>query len=193
MLTQLPTLKSRLGILDTDTTNDALLTAAIQAVSARFDLETNRSLARTENLEQEFTADTTEICASCYPVESITRFELKTSEADGWIEQPGIDFLLRRRCVISLASPIANCRAQARVIYTGGYVLPGATPAPGQTPLPPDIENATVEQAAYWFQNRDRLGLTRIWEYHATYRHFADLDLLSTVTAVLQRHTRRIA
>ena len=49
MLTTLPTLKSRLSILPTDTTYDSLLTTAIKAISARFDKETNRTLARTEN------------------------------------------------------------------------------------------------------------------------------------------------
>ena len=42
MLAQLSTVKSRLQILDIDTTYDALLTNAIQALSARFDKETNR-------------------------------------------------------------------------------------------------------------------------------------------------------
>src|SRR5205809_830784 len=37
MLTQLPNLKARLAILDSDTTNDALLINGIKAVSARFD------------------------------------------------------------------------------------------------------------------------------------------------------------
>jgi hypothetical protein len=42
MLTTLATFKSRLALIDT--TYDALLTAAIKAASARFDLETNRTL-----------------------------------------------------------------------------------------------------------------------------------------------------
>jgi hypothetical protein len=44
MLAQLTTVKSRLEILDTDTTYDDLLTNAIKAVSARFDGECNRTL-----------------------------------------------------------------------------------------------------------------------------------------------------
>ena len=95
MLTQLTTLKSRLSIIDTDTTQDALLTTAIQAVSSRFDTETNRTLGRTVDFRQEFDADTTEIIAACFPIETVTKFELKTSETSGWIEQPLPDFLLR--------------------------------------------------------------------------------------------------
>ena len=57
-------------------------------------------------------------------------------------------------------------------------------------PLPKDLEQAAVEQVAFWYQNRDRLGLLRIWEYHGTYRQFADLDLLQSVRAVLFQYTR---
>ncbi|HTL56239.1 MAG TPA: hypothetical protein VL361_11210 [Candidatus Limnocylindrales bacterium] len=190
MLTQLSTLKSRLGILDTDTTNDALLTDAIKAVSARFDAECNRTFARTEDAIYEFPAEALEISCPCQPIESIARFELKTSEAGGWVEQPGVDYLVRRACVISLAAALGNSRAQGRVIYTGGYVLPGTQAATGQTSLPADLEHAAIEQVAYWFQHRDRLGLQRIWEYHATYRQFAALDLLESVRAVLEKHAR---
>jgi hypothetical protein len=49
MLTALTTIKSRLALLDSDTSYDALLTNAIKSLSARFDKETNRTLARTEN------------------------------------------------------------------------------------------------------------------------------------------------
>jgi len=40
------------------------------------------------------------------------------------------------------------------VTYTAGYVLPGDTPAAGQTALPDDLEQAAVEQVAYWFQKQ---------------------------------------
>jgi len=61
MLTQLSVLKARLALLPTDTTYDALLTSAILAVSARFDKETNRTLARTENATYEFDQGDTEL------------------------------------------------------------------------------------------------------------------------------------
>jgi hypothetical protein len=194
MLTQLSTLKARLAILDTDTTNDLLLTAAINAVTARFDRETNRTLARTVGAAFEFDADQTELCVSCYPVESVGRFELKSSEAEGWVEQAGVEYLIRRGCVISLGRALGTARGLGRVLYTGGYVLPGSPPleppVPSSQNLPSDLEQAAVEQVAYWFQNRERLGLTRIWDYHATYRQFAGQDLLVSVQAVLERHTR---
>src|SRR5204863_8478289 len=169
----------------------------IKSVSARFDKETNRTLARTVDATHEFSADETELIPACYPIESVTKFEVKTNETAGWIEQTNVEHLIRRNCVISLHSAFSlqhSAFAQARVVYTGGYVLPDS--APPEPPvaacrdLPADLEQAAVEQVAYWFQNRDRLGLLRIWDYHSTYRHFAALDLLASVQAVLTSHTR---
>ena len=77
MLTTLSTLKSRLGILESDTQYDAILTNAIKAVSARFDKETRRSLARQVDATHEFDPDDSEILLTRYPVESVSKFELK--------------------------------------------------------------------------------------------------------------------
>ncbi len=192
MLTQLTTLKSRLAILDIDTTQDALLTTALQAVSARFDQETNRTLARTVDYRQEFDCHSTDIITTCFPIETVTKFELKTSETSGWQEQTAPDFLLRSSCVISLSQPLANDfpGPLARVTYTGGYVLPGDSPAPSGTPLPADLEQAAVEQVAFWFQTRDHVGVKSEWPKGGTYEQFADLDLLPSVRAVLGRYRR---
>jgi uncharacterized phiE125 gp8 family phage protein len=191
MLTQLSTIKSRLAI--TDTAQDALLTSAIKAVSARFDKETNRTLARAIDITDEFFPDDTEIPVRCYPIETVTKFELKTNETEGWVEQPDVKYLIRRACVISLQSPLwtlDSALCTARVTYTAGYVLPGTTPGPGQTPLPDDLENACIEQVAYWFQNRDRIGLRTSWPSNGEYRQFAAYDLLHSVSAVLRQYQR---
>ena len=195
MLTQLPSLKSRLAILETDTTYDALLTTAIRAVSARFDKETNRTLARTENATFEFDSADTEVCPPCYPIESVTKFETKTSEANGWTELTAPDFLIRRSCIISLQTPfnfqLSTFNLQLfRLTYTGGYVLPGTTPGPGQTPLPADLEQAAVEQIAFWFQHRDKLDLKISWPSGSEYKQFAVLDLLPSVQATLTQYRR---
>src|SRR5579864_8362364 len=114
MLAQLATVKQRLQILDTDTTYDPLLTNAIQAISARFDKETNRTLARTENATDEFDAADTELAVSCYPIETVTKFETKTTESAGWIEQPPPAYLIHHSCVISLASPFRTPHSALR-------------------------------------------------------------------------------
>src|SRR5712671_6945235 len=101
MLSTLSSVKLRLAIPDLDVTNDALLTTFLTAISARFDKETNRTLTRTVNSLHEFDPGDTEIIIPGYPIESVSKFELKTSEAEGWIEQTNVDYLIRRSCVIS--------------------------------------------------------------------------------------------
>ncbi len=193
MLTELATIKSRLALAPLDLTYDVLLLRAIIATGARFDLETNRTLARTENAAFEFATEDAEILVPCYPIESVSRFELKASEAEGWVEQPGIDYLIHGHCVISLHSAFRtphSTLALARVIYTGGYLVPGSAAVPMATPLPADLEQAAVEQTAFWFQNRDKLGVIRQWPKGGSYEQFADTDLLASVRETLRRHTR---
>ncbi len=77
-----------------------------------------------------------------------------------------------------------------RVTYTGGYVLPGATPGPAQTALPADLESAAVEQVASWFQQREKLGLVRHWPSGGTYLVFVQAPLLPQVAAMLRPYRR---
>lgn len=197
MLTQLSTIKARLGILPGDTQSDDLLTSAIAAVSARFDRECNRTLARTVDATQEFPDTSTEIVARCYPIEAVTKFEIKADEVEGWIEQGSPGYLVRQGCVISLTAPL-SLGAQGsgidpllgRVTYTGGFVLPGATPLAGQTALPADLESAAVEQVAVWFQQRDKLGLLRHWPSGGTFLAFSQLPLLPQVSASIRPYQR---
>ena len=193
MLTQLTTVKARLALDPFDTTYDALLTSAIVAISARFDRETHRTLARAENVTCEFPADAIQIVVPCYPIESISKFELKISESEGWIEVPDVEYLIQQRCVISLNSAFRtphSALSLCRVIYTGGYLLPGSPPVPSAASLPAELEQAALEQTAFWFQTRDKVGVIRQWPAGGNYEQFADPDLLPSVRAVLAGYTR---
>src|SRR5436853_2939815 len=141
MLSTLANLKSRLAIPDLDVQHDDLLTTALRALSSAFDKYTNRTLARTANTTHEFAGNDTEILPPVCPIESVSKFELKTSESEGWIEQTNITYLIRNASVISLSFPLSTINSQpstCRVALTGGFVLPGDTATAGQTPLPPD-------------------------------------------------------
>lgn len=73
--------------------------------------------------------------------------------------------------------------------FTGGCVLPGTTRGAGQTALPDDLEHACVEQVAYWYQNRFRLGLISIPAEGRTF-YLAQSDLLPQVQSILKRYER---
>src|SRR6185436_19966569 len=94
MLAQLSTLKSRLAITVSD--YDTILTNALTAISVRFDNECNRTFTRTTSALREFDTTDLEITVPCYPIETVTKFELKENETDGWIEQTDVEYLIRK-------------------------------------------------------------------------------------------------
>src|SRR5256885_43190 len=121
MLTQLLTLKSRLGLEAFDPTDDPLLINLIKMVSARFAAECNRTFNYGENLVSEFRADELNIVVDRPPIESVSQFELKSSEAEGWLPQSGVNYLLSpTRSVLELAEPLGDSRQLGRVTFTGG-------------------------------------------------------------------------
>lgn len=192
MLTQLSTVRSRLAIDPADTTPDALLTRFIEAITTIFDHHCNRTLARTVGATEEFPADSTVILPACYPIETVGNFELKTTEIAGWILQNPPNYIIRQHCVIYLDVPFGNSRQQARVTYTGGYVMPGSVPGAGQTPLPADIEHAAVEQVAAWYLHRNKIGLIKDMPSGGIYQQYTALPLLSLTQLTIAKHERWI-
>ena len=190
MLTQLVTVKARLGI--TDTTDDTLLTNLIKFASARFARDCNRLFDRQVNGTDEFPADACELRPNRYPIESISAFHLKSGEAEGWVEHTNIDYLIRKSCVISLFLPLGDPLELLRVTYTGGYVLPGTAPGSGQTALPDEIEQACIEQVAFWYQRRHQLGLTSVPAEGRSFYAIAQINLLPQVSSILSKYSRYV-
>jgi len=188
MLT-LSTLKSRLSLPDSDVLDDALLQVTLAAVIARFDRETNRTLAYSAAAIYEFQADSTEIIPDHLPITAVASFETKSDEASGWTPCVA-EYLIRRATVISLPAALGSASDLARVTYSGGYVS-GAFPS--------DLAFAAQEQCAYWYQNRHRVGLTSVSSDAGSIQQFAaaggigqQLDLLPSVRQTLNRYTRNV-
>lgn len=194
MLAQLSTVKARCKIDEFDVADDALLTNLINHCTDRFERECNRRFARVAGATYEFDADRLAIVPSRYPIETVTSFDLKSDETEGWVAQTDIDYILRAanetKCMLILSGPIGSGDQVARVTYTGGYVLPGGTVGAGQTALPAAITQTCVEQCTYWYQRRDNLGLTSIQGEGGTIQQFAGLDLLPHVRAALKSYER---
>jgi hypothetical protein len=62
--------------------------------------------------------------------------------------------------------------------------------ATGQTPLPSDIEQSVIEQAAAWYLRKDQVGLEIRWDKGGAYLRISQLPLLPQVQAVIQKYTR---
>ncbi len=212
MFARLNLLKERLSIPAYETGYDKLLEYFIGFTSYRFEKECNRFFKRQENFSEEFPADQTELSVSCYPIESITSIEIKRSEQNGWESIDDAIYIMRYKCIVSLLRPAGSSREQIRITYTGGYVLPDEPCTDGQTPLPSDLEDACIEQAAYFFKNRERLGLVgfaglrsdyqQMFDYKAEpegttdsdvrmFLQFQQIDLLNSVRTILMKYKKR--
>src|SRR6185503_13316403 len=150
----------------------------------------NRKFDRLENATDQFQGDTSHLIVTRYPIETVSGFELKTNERTGWEALTDVDYLLRPGGVICLAQILGAESQILRVTYTGGYVLPGDTPAAGQTALPDDLEQACVEQIAFWYQRREQLGIVNVSGEGGTIKLPNNADLLPQVTAILKRYAR---
>lgn len=192
MLCQLTDLKTRLKIVDSDVVDDAILEAFIAAVSGRFARECNRNFDYAASATYEFRGDAMDVVVDRYPIITVASFELKTREVDGFVGQTGIEYVVNStRNIIELAAPLGTSREIGSVTYQGGYILPGTTPTTGQTALPDEIEQAAIEQCAYLYQNKERLGLGSVsGDGAAISKATANLDLLPEVRAVLNKHER---
>ena len=190
MLTTLSLVKTRLSMPETEIAHDALIAMLIAGVTARFPRELRRVLKRMEGFAQEFPASDQGLILCCYPVETITRVEVRRWEHEGWQLREGLKWQVRSTCVVTFNEPPGAGEEMARLIYTGGYVMPGAEVPAGALPLPTDLLNAATEQVAYLYLNRDRLGILRQWPRGGTYEQYSQVDLLPGVAAALDKHRR---
>ena len=102
-----------------------------------------------------------------------------------------IDYLLSpQKTLIELTQPLGQSGQLGRVTYTGGYILPGTAPVPGALTLPDDLEQACIEQVAYWYQRRAQLGLMSVSNDSGIVQQFQSSDLLPKVRAVLKHYER---
>lgn len=212
MLTTVQLLKERLGIERYEMKFDSLLAMCIATASARFEVECRRLFLRRVNHTQEFPGNSVELILNLYPVESITMFELKSIESDGWQSLDNIEFIIRNNCVVSLFEQPGEPHQQLKLTYTGGYVPQWDSPQDGQFILPQELVYACVEQSAYIFQNRDRLGLVSFAGLRSDYEQFfkitqeplqteqtsnvrvflqfEQIDLLPVVKAILSKYKK---
>lgn len=193
MITQLLTVKDRLKI--TDVIDDDYLTGLINAASDLFDRHCNRKFARGEALTQEFRGDEVEVSLERYPIEVVIGFELKSTEDADWQDCTDPAYVIRFDCIVSLETALGRSFDQARVSYTGGYVLPGTTPESWQTALPADVEQAALEQISFWYRNRNMTGLSSASGSSGSVGFdaksvVAPLHLLPVVQATLEKYRR---
>lgn len=193
MLTTLSLVKTRLKLPDSDVVDDGILTYFIQLVSARFENDANRRFAYGPGFD-EFEGHETELRVSRYPIDQAQpiTFDILRLASIGWESVTNVEFLVRKNCVVSLVTRLGEWKQNLRLSYFGGFVLPDADPVPTTTNplLPDDLQLAASEQVAYWYQNKDRLGLRSLSGAGASIAHIGNIDLLPSVLATIKKYER---
>lgn len=189
MLTTTAAARERLGLPDTK--DDAWLTTAIGWATGIFEKICNRQFGRIAGALQEFDACDQTVLLRRYPVESISLFSLRVGLV--WLPESGVQYDYDGDSgVLHLYSPLGSEGKRARVMYTGGYVLPADVfiEDQGQTQLPTELQAACLEQIAYWYQRRDQLGLGSISTAGGSVSQSGTMRLLPVVEETLMPYRR---
>ncbi len=189
---------------------DAPLTIIGKGVAARFDSFTARKLARQVDAQWEGTADRVFVSLPGYPVEAVTKAELRYSgQTDDntlngvpvWSDYtPYLVGTLDALCgVLDLQVIQGSVFDRLRITYTGGYWIDGTPTADGTavaampdtaTPLPDDLFSAWTLQCAAELQARDVLGVGVTRDEKASTVDQAAGRLIPSVLDVLRSYRR---
>lgn len=183
-LSNLATLKAWLlpASLLTGTDYDATITAIGLGVAAHIEKHCNRTLARAVEATYDFPADRRQVIVDRFPIEEITKVEVRTGLAWGFVDQGDVDAVIENLAeaagMVHFAAPLGVHRDRARLIFTGGFWWnqqeadydPPETPTEedpdlsalpeGAAALPADLRHAWLLQCEQVWKVKDRLGLT---------------------------------
>ncbi len=170
-LANLVYLKSQLlaAVLRDGTDYDAPLTTIGKGVATQLENACQRKFARLEGAVEILPADYCQFLLERYPLESISKIELKLTEADGFVEKVINDYVR----TIDLKVGIVNLPdgqdagpwyARLRFTYTGGFWIDdtddiSGTVPEGQTELPADLRLAWVLQCREVWNKTDKSGV----------------------------------
>lgn len=116
--------------LRSETTFDTSIAALGKGVAARFDAHCNRKFARVAGATAEFGADRDHLPLPRFPIESISKVELRETLTTGWADQGTVNDLVAQILadagVVILHAPLGGWADRLRLTYTGGFWYPTA-------------------------------------------------------------------
>jgi len=205
-----------LGLGNLSTLKTHLLTAALvsgtdydtpianlgKGVAALMEKRCNRVFGRVAADTFEFSADRSHIVLPRYPIEEITKVELRDTLTDGYVDQGAVNDnilnLSESAGLVRFNGIFGSSDSRIRLTYTGGYFFETLEPADvgyptavptGSTALPNDLFFAWLFQCEYVWSQRDKLGLS-IAEKASTPAAAAGVDLVPLVERTLRDYVR---
>lgn len=202
-LANLATLKAFLlpAALRSGTDDDATITAIGLGVAGLIEQACGRTLLRAAGVVDIFGADRAQFLLSRFPVEAVTEFALKSTEAAGFVVQTLATYPLAidlANGIVTLGGDAGAYYEQLRVTYTGGYWwevkeptdngYPTTQPA-GSTALPAELRLAWLLQCQHVWASIDKLG-TAIADQPGASSALDSLQLSPVVKQMLQDYER---
>jgi len=188
--------------LQLDTQWDGVLQVIAGGIAERFSKYCNRKFARVVNDVATFDANRTHYHLPRYPLEIVTKVELRATYQDPWDDITNtivqVDEAIGQ---VFFGVFLADSLVMMRCTYTGGYWYditepgdmghPVAIPS-GATPVPPDLKGAWLMQCLHEFQCKDRLlpvGLADAVKSRTDAR-FEQMQLLPEVQNAIEQFRR---
>jgi len=153
--------------LQANTGYDAAITAIGKGVAGRFEQYCNRSFFRTVGDLYETNCDRLVVMLPRYPVESITKVEVRSNISDGWQDQGDpAQLLFNRRDyagIVDVGGWLGGRYQRLRFTYTGGFWFDttedfSGTQPVGSTLRPDELFLAWLTQCEATWQLHDKLG-----------------------------------
>lgn len=145
-LTSLANVKAWIGV--TTTTDDALLTRLVSAVSTAVQNRLNRTIASTGYTETRNGNGRVALQLTNYPVTAVASVTVDTTVIAARTAPTAAGFTFDERLVYLQGYCFTKGQQNVAISYTAGYAA---------TPL--DLEQATIEICALKYQSRTRIGL----------------------------------
>ena len=152
---------------------DAQILAIGRGAAAQLEGHCNRKFPRVVGDLYETTADRLVVILPRYPVEVISKVEIRNTIAEGWIDQGNPDQILFNRRdqagILDIGGWLGGRYQRLRFTFTGGYFFEQLEPADtgyptaqpsGSAALPDDLALAWRLQCEHIRTQRDKLGLS---------------------------------
>ncbi len=173
---------------------DAEILSIGTGVARWFEAQCDRKFSRVVDDLYLCRGDRMHVTLPRYPVEAVTLVEQLYPIGTQWTPCPAPSLLYPQSGLLEFLVPAAPLGSQLRVTFTGGYWFDtsddhsGLLPT-GATPLPEDLSRAWLDQSAFLFENRSRLGMKKYIERGSAF-YLENDALVPGVVSILNGYRR---
>jgi len=184
MLSTVAYLKGHLGIPESDTSKDTLLSFLIAGASKYVESQTGRVFELQEFTEVHSGDDQVQLVLKQYPVTEISSLVVNSEEVDIEAETSAGDLVIDDGGVIVRRDGFRKGLKNVRVVYSAGYVPRVDDEESGEPPnLPEDLELAVLRIAARVYERRTAEGTVSVspGSFSVQYQRDLDQDIIDTL------------